>query len=86
MARTAQSALAKFIKVKEDQLAKLEAQYQGALAQVGMGHEGAREQEEYVRWKRKREVDQGRVAKTRGQAALQAELQKEKLKKQVLQA
>ena len=68
----------------EKQLSHLEAQYQSALAQVGLGHEGAREQEEYVRWKKKREAEQERAAKTRGKAALQAELQKEKMKQQVL--
>ena len=83
MAAAAQTELAKYIKAKEEQLSHLEAQYQSALAQVGLGHEGAREQEEYVRWKKKREAEQERAAKTRGKAALQAELQKEKMKQQV---
>ena len=83
MTRAAEAEVAKYVRAKEDQLAMLEAQYQGALAQVGLGHEGAREQEEYVRWKQKRALQQAKAAKARGKAALQAEHQRERIKQRV---
>ena len=48
----------------------MEAQYQGALAQVGIGHEGAREQEEYNRWAKKRAAVQAKTARERGRVAI----------------
>ena len=48
----------------------MEAQYQGALAQVGIGHEGAREQEEYNRWAKKRAAEQAKTARERGRVAI----------------
>ena len=48
----------------------MESQYQGALAQVGIGHEGAREQEEYNRWAKKRAAEQAKTARERGRVAI----------------
>ena len=48
----------------------MEAQYQGALAQVGIGHEGAREQEEYNCWAKKRAAEQAKTARERGRVAI----------------
>ena len=53
MLKLAEQELAKYKRQKEDELARLEQEYQNALADIGMGHEGIQEQEEYVKYKTK---------------------------------
>ena len=70
MSKIAREELAKFIKERENALAKLEREYQNALANVGMGHKGIKEQEEYEKWKRKRQNTDKETARLRGEQAM----------------
>ena len=70
MSKIAREELAKFIKERENALAKLEREYQNALANVGMGHKGIKEQEEYEDWKRKRQKTDKETARLRGEQAM----------------
>ena len=70
MSKIAREELAKFIKERENALAKLEREYQNALANVGMGHKGIKEQEEYEEWKRKRQNTDKEIARLRGEQAM----------------
>ena len=62
--------LEKFVKQKENELAKLEQEYQHALADIGMGHKGVREQEEYEKWKKEKDQRDRELAQFRGDQAL----------------
>ena len=70
LSKIAREELAKFIKERENALAKLEREYQNALANVGMGHKGIKEQEEYEDWKRKRQKTDKETARLRGEQAM----------------
>merc|ERR1712226_829436 len=60
----------KFINKKKDELALLEQEYQKALADIGMGHKGIKEHEEYKKWKVLRQNRDGEIALSRGKQAL----------------
>ena len=70
MLKLAEQELAKYKRQKEDELARLEQEYQNALADIGMGHEGIQEQEEYVKWQKNRQRANRELAQVRGDHAI----------------
>lgn len=67
------SELAKYIAAKKDELSNLEAEYQAALKEVGQGHQGVKEHEEYLKWKELRRQKDAELARIRGDRAMTLE-------------
>ena len=60
----------KFITKKKNELALLEQEYQKALKDIGLGHKGIKELEEYEKWKVLRQKRDREIALNRGNQAL----------------
>ena len=69
LAKIGKKEIQHFITLKENELAGLEREYQNALEDIGMGHKGIKEQEEYERWKKVRKQRDAETAERRGHQA-----------------
>ena len=70
LVKIGEKELAKYIENKKYELANLEQEYQNALHDIGMGHEGIHEQEEYEQWREDRRQQDRELAQIRGDHAI----------------
>ena len=68
--RIAKEEYQKFIQRKKNELAVLEQEYQKALSDIGLGHKGIKEHEEYQSWKIRRLKRDREIALCRGNQTL----------------
>lgn len=69
LAKIGKKEIENLISLKENELASLEREYQNALEDIGMGHKGIKEQQEYERWRKVRQQRDAEVAERRGNQA-----------------
>merc|ERR1711879_439344 len=70
LSKIAKEEYQKFITKKKNELALLEQEYQKALKDIGLGHKGINELEEYEKWKVLRQKRDREIAMNRGNQAL----------------
>lgn len=68
--KIASQELQNYCREKSLELAALEAEYQDALRDLGLGHEGLAEHRAYERWKAEQALQQSEVANVRGEHAI----------------